>query len=93
MITKIENEDNHIHISKLVSSIAEGGGIGDIIDPGLLGEYEIISAKRAVELALKCSSHAPSERPYMNEVAEVLKECLAMELARKTGRSGIELDN
>ncbi|XP_044496592.1 LRR receptor-like serine/threonine-protein kinase IOS1 [Mangifera indica] len=93
VITKVENEDDHIHISKLVSSIAAGGNIEDVIDPGLLGDFEIISAKKAVELALKCSSHTSSERPYMNEVVEELKVCLTMELARKTGMSGIELDN
>lgn len=89
VITEVENEDKHIHISELVTSMASEGHIEDIVDPCLLGEFEVVSAKKAVEVALKCTCHTSSKRPSMNEVVVELKECLAMELARKTNSRGI----
>ncbi|KAJ0007638.1 hypothetical protein Pint_29525 [Pistacia integerrima] len=90
--TSVAGTPGYLDPDQLVTSMAAEGNIEDVIDPGLLGDFEIISAKKAFELALACTSHTSCQRPFMNDVVEELKEYLVMELARKTNGCGVELD-
>ncbi|KAI3761609.1 hypothetical protein L1987_52030 [Smallanthus sonchifolius] len=64
------------HISTAVA------GTPGYLDPELLGDYDINSAWKAVELAMACVAHTPSRRPTMNEVVMELNDCLVAERAR-----------
>ncbi|KAI3671616.1 hypothetical protein L1987_87355 [Smallanthus sonchifolius] len=79
-ITKYDNDN--IHISRLVNLKLAEGDINNIVDPRLLGDYDINSAWKAVELAMACVAHTPSRRPTMNEVVMELNDCLVAERAR-----------
>ncbi|KAK3220067.1 hypothetical protein Dsin_014037 [Dipteronia sinensis] len=81
VIRKKENENSHI--TQWVTNVLAKDDIKNIIDPSLEGDFDIISAKMAVELAVTFASQTSAKRPTMNEVVTELKECLAMELARK----------
>ncbi|KAL4583760.1 hypothetical protein LXL04_008347 [Taraxacum kok-saghyz] len=81
-ITKYDVEEN-INISRWVNLKLASGDIKNIIDLTLLGDFEINSAWKAVELAMACVAHTSSRRPTMNEVAMELSDCLVMEKSRK----------
>ncbi|KAK0596807.1 hypothetical protein LWI29_019249 [Acer saccharum] len=84
-------EDENIHITRWVIDDKLGNGdITKIVYPILEGDFETNSAWKAVELALACASHVSSKRPAMNDVVMELKECLAMETARKKNGRGSE---
>lgn len=70
-----------IHISQWVSDLLSKGDINSIVDPMLEGNFDVNSVWKAVEIAMACVSSSPTERPTMSEVLQVLKECLATELA------------
>ncbi|KAJ0008335.1 hypothetical protein Pint_29527 [Pistacia integerrima] len=82
VITKHENENTHK--SQWVTEMIATGDIGNIVDPSLQGDFETNSARKAVKLAMACGSYTSAKRPTMNEVVMELKECLALESARKT---------
>ncbi|TXG68715.1 hypothetical protein EZV62_003650 [Acer yangbiense] len=85
------SEDEYVHITRWVmDDKLRNGDITEIVDPILEGDFETNSAWKAVELALACASHVSSKRPAMNEVVMELKECLAMETARKKNGCGSE---
>ncbi|KAK0596382.1 hypothetical protein LWI29_015170 [Acer saccharum] len=90
LVVKI-GEDENIHITRWVIDDKLGNGdITKIVYPILEGDFETNSAWKAVELALACASHVSSKRPAMNDVVMELKECLAMETARKKNGRGSE---
>ena len=74
---------DNTHISQRVSSKLANGDIKSIVDSRLQGDCDTSSAWRAVEIAMACVSANSAERPYMSDVVNELKECLAIELARK----------
>ncbi|XP_076881857.1 putative leucine-rich repeat receptor-like protein kinase At2g19210 [Bidens hawaiensis] len=80
-ITKHDNEN--IHISRLVNLKLAEGDINSIVDPRLLGDFDVNSAWKAVELAMACVAHTPSRRPTMKEVVMELNDCLVTERARQ----------
>ncbi|CAH1429666.1 unnamed protein product [Lactuca virosa] len=80
-ITKYENDN--IHICRWVNLKLAEGDMKNIVDPRLLGDFDINSAWKAVELAMACVSHTPSRRPTMNEVVMELSDCLVIERARQ----------
>lgn len=80
-ITKYENDN--IHISRLVNLKLASGDINNIVDPRLLGGFDINSAWKAVELAMACVAQTPSRRPTMNEVVMELNDCLVTEKSRQ----------
>ncbi|KAI7725696.1 hypothetical protein M8C21_027476 [Ambrosia artemisiifolia] len=80
-ITKYDNDN--IHISRLVNLRLAEGDINNIVDSSLLGDFDINSAWKAVELAMACVAHTPSRRPTMKEVASELNDCLVTERARR----------
>lgn len=80
-ITKHENDN--IHICRWVNLKLAEGDMKNIVDPRLVGDFDINSAWKAVELAMACVSHTPSRRPTMNEVVMELSDCLVIERARQ----------
>nr|GMC53839.1 putative leucine-rich repeat receptor-like protein kinase At2g19210 [Ipomoea batatas] len=73
---------NHAHISRWVTSTLKNGDIRDVVDPRLIGEFDVNSAWKVVELAMACVSQDSDKRPSMNEVVSELKDCLSTEMAR-----------
>ena len=59
--------------------------------PRLEGDLDINSSWKAIEAAMACVSPTSIERPTMTHVVMGLKQCLAMELARRHG--GFESDS
>ncbi|TXG68713.1 hypothetical protein EZV62_003648 [Acer yangbiense] len=88
-----QGEDENVHITQWVIDMLGNGDITNIVDPSLEGDFETNSAWKAVELALACASHVSSKRPTMNDVVTELKECLAMETARKKNDRGSEANS
>ncbi|VVA24289.1 PREDICTED: probable LRR receptor [Prunus dulcis] len=66
-----------------LSYIVEKGDIKSIVDPWLIGNFNSNSVWKTVEIALICVSSSSNRRPTMSQVVMELKECLAIELARK----------
>ncbi|KAM7473218.1 hypothetical protein LguiB_020461 [Lonicera macranthoides] len=60
------------------------GDIKHIVDPRLREEFDVNSVWKAVELARACVSRTSTKRPTMNYVVMELKECLAIETAKRT---------
>ncbi|TXG46272.1 hypothetical protein EZV62_028235 [Acer yangbiense] len=87
------SEDENVHITQWVIDMLGNGDITNIVDPSLEGDFETNSAWKAVALALACASHVSSKRPTMNDVVTELKECLAMETARKKNDRGSEANS
>ncbi|GJV87750.1 putative leucine-rich repeat receptor-like protein kinase [Tanacetum coccineum] len=80
-ITRYANDN--IHICQLVNLKLAEGDINNIVDPRLLGKFDINSSWKAVELAMACVARTPSRRPTMNEVVMELNDCLVTERARQ----------
>ncbi|KAM2539990.1 hypothetical protein TB2_025231 [Malus domestica] len=78
----ISRTQEKIRVSQWVSSMLARGDIKTILDARLLGDYDINSAWKAVELAMNCVSNTSNKRPNMSEVVRGLKDCLEAELAR-----------
>ena len=77
------HDNDNIHISRLVNLKLADGDMNSIVDPRLLGDFDINSAWKAVELAMSCVARTTSRRPTMNEVVVELNDCLLTERARK----------
>lgn len=97
-ITK--HDEDIINISRWVNLKLAYGDMKNIVDPRLMGDFDINSAWKAVELAMACVAHTPSRRPTMNEVVMELSDCLVMERARQekkprqlTAVGSLNLDN
>ncbi|GAA0167029.1 hypothetical protein LIER_22055 [Lithospermum erythrorhizon] len=73
------NPNPPINLKNWVGWIMQQGDMKDIVDPRLMGEFEVTSAKKAVEIAMACVSQESADRPTMTQVVMALKECLAME--------------
>ncbi|XP_048327680.2 LRR receptor-like serine/threonine-protein kinase IOS1 [Ziziphus jujuba] len=79
----ISKSKERTHISQWVSYVLANGDIRSVVDPKLEGDFDINSAWKAVEIAMACLSSTSTKRPNMNEVVIELKDCLAIELARR----------
>lgn len=71
------------HISQWVMHLMKTGDIRSIVDQRVRENFDLNSAWKAVEIAMKCLSLNSIDRPNMKEVVAVLSECLALEKARK----------
>ncbi|CAK9325334.1 unnamed protein product [Citrullus colocynthis] len=71
------------HISQWVMHLMKTGDIRSIVDQRVRENFDLSSAWKAVEIAMKCLSLNSIDRPNMKEVVTVLSECLALEKARK----------
>ncbi|MED6136238.1 hypothetical protein PIB30_054210 [Stylosanthes scabra] len=87
----ISESEDKVHISHHVDSFLSKGDIEGIVDSNLQVDFDSSSVWKAVEIAMACVSFSPNKRPYMSDVLAVLKECLALELARK--QSNIDTEN
>ncbi|KAL4355723.1 hypothetical protein S245_028764 [Arachis hypogaea] len=87
----ISKTEDKVHISHRVDSLLSKGDIEGIVDSELQGDFDSSSVWKAVEIAMASVSYSPDKRPYMSDVLVVLKECLAIELARK--QSNIDTEN
>lgn len=70
--------------------MVERGDVKNIMDPRLERDLDINSIWKAIEVAMSCVSFTSNKRPTMTYVVMELKQCLAMELARK--HEGFEID-
>uniref|UniRef100_A0A9I9DZQ2 Protein kinase domain-containing protein n=1 Tax=Cucumis melo TaxID=3656 RepID=A0A9I9DZQ2_CUCME len=71
------------HISQWVMQLLKTGDIRSIVDQKVRENFDLSSAWKAVEIAMKCLSLNSIDRPSMKEVVSELSECLALEKARK----------
>ncbi|KAI3521453.1 hypothetical protein L1887_10919 [Cichorium endivia] len=83
-IAKYDNDN--MHISEFVNLKLADGNVKSVVDPRLLGEFDIGSARKAIELAIACVADTPSRRPTMNEVVMGLIDCLVTERARQDAK-------
>ena len=89
--TAIIKNPEKVHIIQWVSPMLERGDVKNIVDPRLEGDLDINSVWKAIEVAMACVSPTSIERPIMTYVVLELKQCLAMELARR--QEGFEIDS
>ncbi|XP_038898019.1 LRR receptor-like serine/threonine-protein kinase IOS1 isoform X2 [Benincasa hispida] len=80
----ISRAQKNVHIIQWATTMIAQGDIRNVIDPRLKGEFDSNSAWKSVEIAMACVSSNSSSRPTMNQVVTELKNCLAMEMSRKT---------
>ncbi|RVX17124.1 putative leucine-rich repeat receptor-like protein kinase [Vitis vinifera] len=59
-----------------VRSLIDRGEIRGIVDPRLNGDFDINSARKAVETAMACVRRSSVERPTMSHITYELKECV-----------------
>ncbi|KAK7857452.1 lrr receptor-like serine/threonine-protein kinase ios1 [Quercus suber] len=69
----------------------EKGDVENIVHPRLEGDLDINSSWEAIEAAMACVSPTSIESPTTTHVVMEIKQCLAMELARRHG--GFESDS
>ena len=87
IVKKTEN----IHISQWISSMIAKGDIQSIVDPRLVnGDFDVHSARKAVEISMVCVSESSANRPNMSQVVTDLRECLAIELAQRNNNGVTE---
>ncbi|TVU49664.1 hypothetical protein EJB05_00988, partial [Eragrostis curvula] len=75
------NSTESIHIAQWVRQKLSEGDITSIVDPTMLGEYDMNSVWKVAELALKCKEEPSRKRPTMTDVVVELKECLDLEVS------------
>ena len=69
------------HLINWVPPLIDRGEIRGIVDPRLNGDFDINSARKAVETAMACVRCSSVERPTMSDITYELKEwvnCLAI---------------
>ncbi|KAG2626257.1 hypothetical protein PVAP13_3KG334100 [Panicum virgatum] len=60
------------------------GNIEDVFDKRMRGEYDVNSAWKVADIALKCTVQASVQRPTMTDVVAQLQECLELEEGNRT---------
>lgn len=80
-VTKTEDK---IHIIQWVSSLLLQREVKDIVDPRLQGEFDIDSAKKALDTAMACVAPASINRPTMSHVVMELKQCLPKKMSNQS---------
>ncbi|KAJ3695100.1 hypothetical protein LUZ60_000477 [Juncus effusus] len=83
----IEALDEWIHITAWVRQKLTKGNMDDVADAELLGWYDVNSAWKIMDLAMKCCARTSAERPIMPDVVSELKESLELVLDLKKTRS------
>ncbi|KAJ3695099.1 hypothetical protein LUZ60_000476 [Juncus effusus] len=82
----IETHDKRIHITEWVQQKLTKGSMDNVADTELLGRYDVNSAWKIVDLAMKCCARTSVERPIMPDVVSDLKESLELVLDLKKTR-------
>ncbi|XP_057966979.1 probable LRR receptor-like serine/threonine-protein kinase At4g29180 isoform X2 [Malania oleifera] len=78
----IIRNNEQIHIVQWVSPLLEMGEIRSIVDQRLQGEFNVNSVRKALEIAMACTTSSSTQRVPMSFVLTELKDCLAIELAK-----------
>ncbi|XP_047045324.1 putative leucine-rich repeat receptor-like protein kinase At2g19210 [Lolium rigidum] len=60
------------------------GNIESVVDARMGGIYNVNSVWKVVEIGLKCSAYASTQRPTMNNIVVQLQECIELEEGRFT---------
>ncbi|VAH09517.1 unnamed protein product [Triticum turgidum subsp. durum] len=68
-----------IHIVQWARVHLSGGNIEEVVDGRMQGDFNVNGMWKAVDLALKCTEHDPTQRPTMTDVAAQLQYCLELE--------------
>ncbi|KAF6996943.1 hypothetical protein CFC21_013217 [Triticum aestivum] len=58
------------------------GNIESVVDARMCGIYDVNSVWKVVEIALKCTEYASTQRPTMTNVVVQLQECIELEEGR-----------
>ncbi|KAJ8753663.1 hypothetical protein K2173_026339 [Erythroxylum novogranatense] len=92
------DEEEHCLVIQWTHSLIERGDIESIVDPKLQGEFNISSARKAVEIAMSSVTPNAAQRPDMSDVLDDLKKLSKeMEMAagddKKTADSTTALSN
>ncbi|KAF8027614.1 hypothetical protein BT93_E0507 [Corymbia citriodora subsp. variegata] len=81
----IRSSEDSMHILHWVTPLVERGDIQSIVDPRLNDQFNIGSARKAVDIAMSCVPTKVVQRADVNRVLSELKECLTVEIS--SGRS------
>ncbi|KAK1290331.1 Receptor-like protein kinase [Acorus calamus] len=73
-----------LHVTNWVCGKSD---INDVADPRLEGKYHRMSLEKAIQIAKKCTSPAPTSRPTMSIVVSGLSVCLDIEKAHRTSQN------
>lgn len=76
-------------IGEWVSKVIEKGLINHVVDPRLQGKFNLNSAWKIVEIAIRCVSLSSADRPNMGEVVGELKVCLQMTQSTEDMKRGL----
>ncbi|KAJ1390952.1 Serine/threonine-protein kinase, active site [Sesbania bispinosa] len=91
-LSKTFPTDGGTHLSTVVARTPGYLDPENIVDSRLHEDFETSSVWKAVEIGMVSVSTNPARRPNMSDIVTELKDCLAMELARKTKGRDIEND-
>jgi hypothetical protein len=83
----ISKTEEKIHIVQLVGSMLLERDVKDIVDPRLQGEFDIYSAKKALDTAMTCVALKSINRPTMRNVVKELKQCLENKITHSSDSS------
>ncbi|BAH95741.1 probable LRR receptor-like serine/threonine-protein kinase At1g51810 [Oryza sativa Japonica Group] len=75
-----------VHLAVWARQRLAEGDIESVADAAMGGCFEVNSAWKVAELALRCKERPSRERPAMADVVAELKECLELEASRALGR-------
>ncbi|KAF8011611.1 hypothetical protein BT93_J2023 [Corymbia citriodora subsp. variegata] len=81
----IRSSEDSMHLLHWVTPLVERGDIQSIVDPRLNDQFNIGSARKAVDIAMSCVPTKVVQRADVNRVLSELKECLTVEIS--SGRS------
>ncbi|KAM3411914.1 hypothetical protein ACQJBY_003534 [Aegilops geniculata] len=73
-----------IHIVQWARLHLSGGNIEEVVDGRMQSDFNVNSMWKAMDLALKCTEHDPTQRPTMTDVAAQLQYCLELESEDQT---------
>jgi hypothetical protein len=82
----ISNKGEIIHIVQLVKQKLETGSIEEVIDSQLVGEYDMNSVWKVMELAMMCTAEQSNHRPTMADVVVHLRDSVQMEEDHEKGK-------
>ncbi|KAJ3695084.1 hypothetical protein LUZ60_000461 [Juncus effusus] len=71
------------HIVQWARQRLTKGDIEDVVDSQMKGEFDINSAWKVADLALRCVVQTAAQRPTMSDIVMELKECLELEIVNE----------
>ncbi|CAA7017652.1 unnamed protein product [Microthlaspi erraticum] len=86
----IDQKRENPHIAEWMGFMLTKGGIENIVDPSLVGDYDSRSMWKVLELAMSCVNPSSIGRPNMSHIVHQLKECLVYENSKKGASTEVE---